>query len=100
LQNAPIQYGAPITCNVCVAASEYCRIGTGVVTGCFISSSSVFVVDDCCLSRFGDDGLTTGGGRGGGGGTVAGISIGIEGKSERAGDILVRFVICKINDQN
>ncbi len=66
-----------------------------------IYSGSVFVVDDCCLSRLGDDGLTTGGGGGGdggigGGGSIVGISIGIEGKNERAGDILVRFVTCKM----
>jgi len=84
------------TCNVCVATSEYCRIGSGVVTCCLIDSGSVFVADDCCVSRFGDDDLTTGGGGGSGGSTV-GISIGIEGKNERAGDTFIRFVICKIN---
>ena len=56
-----------------------------------------FVVDDCCLSRSGDDGLTTVGTGGGsaGGGITVGISIGIEGKNEGAGDILIRFVTYK-----
>ncbi len=53
-----------------------------------IGSCSVFVADDCCLSRFGDDGLTTGGGGGGGGSTV-GISIGMEGNSGRTEDTFV-----------
>src|SRR5689334_9633221 len=89
------------TCNVCVATSEYCRIGSGVaMTGCLIGSGSVFVVDDCCLSRSGDDGLITEGAGGGsdGGGITVGISTGIEGKNEGAGDILIRFVTCKMND--
>jgi hypothetical protein len=58
------------TCKVCVDASEYCRIDTGVMI------DSVFVADDCCRSLFGDGGNVTGGG----------ISMGIEGKRERAGD--------------
>lgn len=80
------------TCNVCVAASEYCRIGIGVVAGCFIGSESIFVVDDCCLSRFGENGLTTWGG----GEITRGISTGIEGKTGRAGNIFVRWVTYKI----
>ncbi len=62
-----------------------------------IGSCSVFVADDCCLSRFGDDGLTTGGGGGGGGSTV-GISIGMEGNSGRTEDTFVWCVTCKINN--
>lgn len=83
-----------ITCNVCVATSEYCRVGTGVVlTGCLGGSGSVLVaVEDCCLSLFGDNCLAFEGG-GGGGGTMVGISIGIVGKSERAGEISVRLAI-------
>jgi hypothetical protein len=73
-------------------------MGIGLaVAGCLVCSGSIYVVDDCCLSRLGDDGLTTGGAGGRGGGITVGISTGNEGKSERAGDILVRFVTCKMN---
>ncbi len=64
------------------------------MAGCLICSSSVSFVGDCC---FGDDGFTTGGGGGGSDGTTVGISTGTEGKTERTGDTLVLFVICKIN---
>ncbi len=57
-----------------------------------ICSDSVFVIDDCCLSRIGDDTWTTGGG-----GSTVGIWMGIEGISARTGDAWVRFVTCNIS---
>lgn len=87
------------TCNVCVAASEYCRIRTGVTTGCFICSVSMWAVDDCCLSRLGD-GILIRGGDDGDEGRIVGISIGIEGTAERTGDIFVWFVIYSTNYAN
>ena len=60
------------------------------------SGSVSVAVEDCCLSLFGDNCLAFeggGGGGGGGGGTMVGISIGIVGKSERAGEISVRLAI-------
>lgn len=75
-------------------------MGIGVIIGCFINSGSVFVVDDFCLSCMGDDGLTIEGwwrGGGDGGGSTRGISIGIEGKNERTGEALVRFVTYNSN---
>ena len=68
-----------------------------VVVGGLICSGSVFVVDDCCLSRLGDDGLIIGAGGGGGGdragGSTVGISTGNVGKTERVEELPVRFVI-------
>lgn len=73
-----------------------------VLIGGLICSGSVFVVDDCCLSRFGDDTLLIeiGGGGGGVGGSIVGISTGTVGKNGRADDIAVRFATCWVELQN
>ena len=56
-------------------------------------SVSIFVVDDCCLSRLGDRDLPFGGDDAGG--RKTGISVGFDGRNERGGDTFVRLINCK-----